>query len=171
MRWLIFKTNQAHSENLPPTYAAFYYGFLRSHYQCLIWNNDCVSNPTIPSPLEHGCELDEDKYVEIMSNLPPAPDSILNLIQCGCDKSKCGGVRCTCRGVRLNCTELCGCSLNVSAKINLNKKMNKLTMKVTNMRVKTKFSERRDTKIMRFKFLYEEIHPCYQIFTSVKTLK
>ena len=46
----------------------------------------------------------------------------------------------------------------LSAKINLNKEMNKLMMKVTKVRVKAKFSESRDTKIMRFKFLYEEIH-------------
>ena len=47
-----------------------------------------------------------------MTNLPPAPEAILQLVQCGCSKERCSTNRCQCRKAGLNCTDLCNCSDN-----------------------------------------------------------
>ena len=47
-----------------------------------------------------------------MTNLPPAPGAILQLVQCGCPKERCSTNRCQCRKAGINCTDLCNCSDN-----------------------------------------------------------
>ena len=46
-----------------------------------------------------------------MKNLP-APDAILSLVKCNCEKAKCSTYHFSCRKVALYCTELCGCDAN-----------------------------------------------------------
>ena len=41
---------------------------------------------------------------------PPAPEGVLCLVKCNCDKLKCSNHLCSCLKAGLNCTELCGCS-------------------------------------------------------------
>ena len=43
-----------------------------------------------------------------MTTNPPAPDSIMELISCGC-KTGCQTDRCRCRKNELLCTEMCRC--------------------------------------------------------------
>ena len=50
LRWWLFRMEQAHSERLHPTQANLSQAILRDHYQLLVWNNDEVTNPTLPSP-------------------------------------------------------------------------------------------------------------------------
>ena len=57
-------------------------------------------------------EWEDDKWVEIMMKNLPAPDAILSLVKCNCEKAKCSTNHCSCRPVALYCTELCGCDAN-----------------------------------------------------------
>ena len=112
LRWLLVKKNQATSEKLPPTRVALRQAILRAHYQCIIWVNDVVPNPDIPSSREYGWTWEGDRWCEAMCTKPPVPDAVLNLVKCNCVKSKCAvtnNTRCTCRMARLNCTKICGC--------------------------------------------------------------
>ena len=54
VRWWLFRKKQAQSERLPPTHAALRQAILRAHHQALVWNNDVVANPTLPSPENDG---------------------------------------------------------------------------------------------------------------------
>ena len=45
-----------------------------------------------------------------MTSLPPAPEAVIELVRCGCAKSRCSTNRCSCRKAQLNCTDLCGYS-------------------------------------------------------------
>ena len=112
-RWL-FKKKQAQSERLPPTFAALYQAILRSHYQLLVWNNDDVANPVLPSPSDFGWKWEEDEksWTPVMTTLPPAPNAIVHLVRCNCQKQRCSNNRCQCRKASLNCTEHCGCCDN-----------------------------------------------------------
>ena len=110
LRWAMFKKNQSTSESLPPTRDALRLAILRAHYQYMIWANDIISNPLIPSSCECGWKWEEDKWIEVMMTKPPAPEAVLSLVKCNCDKTKCANNHCSCRKVKLNCTELCGCA-------------------------------------------------------------
>ena len=50
LSWSLFKERQPKSDRLPPTKAALHEVILRAHYQLMVWNNDCVPNPVLPSP-------------------------------------------------------------------------------------------------------------------------
>ena len=112
VRWWLFRKKQAQSERLPPTQATLRQAILRAHYQALVWNNDIVTNPTLPSPENYGWELHGDKWVPVMMTLPPAPQAIIHLVKCKCAKERCSTNRCQCKKNGLNCTDLCGCSDN-----------------------------------------------------------
>ena len=51
----------------------------------------------------------EEKWVSVTTSLKPVPDSVLQLIKCGCAKEKCATNRCQCRKAGLSCTDLCQC--------------------------------------------------------------
>ena len=105
LRWSLFKKNQAESERLPPTQA-----ILRAHYQLLVWNNDHVANPVLPSSEGYGWQDEDGKWVPIMTNPPPAPEAIIQLVRCKCAKSRCSNNCCQCQKAGLVCTDLCLCS-------------------------------------------------------------
>ena len=112
LRWVMFKKKQAHSEELPPTKVSLRQAVLRAHYQLIIWNNDVIANPVIPSPLDYGWFLDEENSNSpVMTNNPPAPDAIMSLVKCKRSRRKCSkSSGCSCVKASLSCTELCECS-------------------------------------------------------------
>ena len=112
LRWAMFKKNQSLSESMPPTRDSLMQAVLRAHYQCMIWKNDLTANQIILSPSECGWKWEDDKWVEIMMKNLPAPDTILSLVKCNCEKAKCSTYHCSCRQVALYCTELCGYDAN-----------------------------------------------------------
>ena len=87
LRWSLFKNNQAESERLPPTQAALHQAILKAHYQLLVWNNDHVANPVLPSPEGYGWQDEDGKWVPVMTNLPPAPEATIQLVRYKCAKS------------------------------------------------------------------------------------
>ena len=71
LRWLLFRRKQAESERLPPTQAALREAIKRAHYQAMIWTNDKVPNPDLPSPENYGWKKDKGYYkltVDIVIN-------------------------------------------------------------------------------------------------------
>ena len=110
LRWWLFRKKQAQSERLPPTQDALSQAILRAHYQLLVWNNDKVANPTLPSPKNFGWTADENGWVPVMTKIPPAPDAIIYLVKCKCAKERCSTKRCQRRKAGLSCTDLCSCS-------------------------------------------------------------
>lgn len=110
LRWWLFRKKQAQSEKLPPTQDALKEAVLRAHYQVMVWNNDRVPNPELPSPQDYGWEMEANEWVPVMTTLPPAPEAIIHLVKCSCAKERCSNNRCQCRKAGLTCTDLCTCS-------------------------------------------------------------
>ncbi|CAH3185540.1 unnamed protein product, partial [Porites lobata] len=104
------QSKQAQLERLPPTHGALREAILRAHYQTMVWNNDKVPNPNIPSPENYGWKKDNDEWLPVMTTTPPAPEAIIEMVKCGCVKQRCSTNRCQCRKAGLTCTELCACS-------------------------------------------------------------
>ena len=63
LRWFLFRKKQAQSERLPPTESALHEAILRAHFQAMVWNNDRVPNPDLPSPQQYGWRLEEDRWM------------------------------------------------------------------------------------------------------------
>ena len=59
LRWQLFSKRQADGENLPPTQESLKQVIYRAHFQALIWQNDIVPNPDIPSPENYGWKLEK----------------------------------------------------------------------------------------------------------------
>lgn len=109
LRWWLFKQKQAESERLPPTQSALKQAVMRSHYQTMVWNNDIIVHPEIPSPNGYGWKPDQDGWVPVMSTELPAPQAVLHLVKCGC-RTQCRSDRCSCHRASLRCADLCLCS-------------------------------------------------------------
>ena len=45
-----------------------------------------------------------------MTLLLPAPQAVIELVRCGCAKSRCSTNRRSCHKAQLSCIDLCGCS-------------------------------------------------------------
>ena len=81
----------------------------RAAFQWRIWRNATLPRFNTGNFTEQGWRLDEDGVVYIKwMNFPPAPASILGLVNCKCTKG-CGNNRCSCRKSSLKCAELCKC--------------------------------------------------------------
>ena len=53
-RWWLFRIKQAQSDRLPTTKAALHEVLMRAQHQAMVWNNDKVANPELPSPEDYG---------------------------------------------------------------------------------------------------------------------
>ena len=108
--WSMFKRRKAESDRFPPTKAALHQAILRAHYQLMVWNNDCVSNHVLLSPRGYGWTMENDEWIPVMTTLSPAPEAIIQLVNCKCAKERCSTNRCQSRKAELLCTDLCSCS-------------------------------------------------------------
>ena len=111
LRWLLFSKKQTSWEKLPPTRSAFVPAIQRVNYQAMIWNQDDEAQPTIPSPIGHGWNIEDGQIVPVLCEMPCAPDSILQLIRCSCVKNRCSAP-CKCLANNLPCTDMCECGGN-----------------------------------------------------------
>jgi len=59
-------------------------------------------------PANWGWKQDGDHFVSITTDLPVAPDEILNVVRCGC-KTACSSALCSCRKNGLKCMSACKC--------------------------------------------------------------
>ena len=109
VRWKLFTKKQAEGENLPPTKGSLEQSMLRSHYISLIWRSATIPSPNLPNIADYGWKVSDGIYVPIMTNMPPAPEAVIQLIKCMCTATKCTRY-CSCRRNNLACTEICKCN-------------------------------------------------------------
>ena len=117
LRWKLFKQQGSDKgvDLLPPTLGAWTEHILRAHCQAAVWEQDLVLHPTILDPLKLGWARDDVGLVPVLSKVPPAPLSVVELVRCKCGASNpsstnnCATARCSCKSKNLVCTELCRC--------------------------------------------------------------
>ena len=90
---------------MPPTRSSLAPAIQRANFQAFIWRQDDLTKPTIG----HGWFLEGGQLTPLMCDKPCAPDAVLELIKCACEKSRCSS-HCKCVGNGLPCTEICNCS-------------------------------------------------------------
>lgn len=81
----------------------------------MIWRRADIAEPDIPSPIAYDWQEKDCVLTPVRMTSVPAPESVLNLVCCGCDvnKSACSTGTCSCRRAVLVCTELCKCNGDV----------------------------------------------------------
>ena len=101
-------------DKLPPTSGAWTEHIRRAHVQASIWHQDLVLHPVCPDPLKLGWRQEDGRLLPVLSQVAPAPESVLQLVRCNCgatnmeSTNKCSR-RCSCKSNNLVCTELCKC--------------------------------------------------------------
>ena len=115
LRWNLFKHLKPEQgvDKLPPTPGAWMQHIRRAHYQANIWSQDIIEDPVSLNPLTLGWKEDNGKLMPLLSREAPAPESVLQLVKCGCGANskkamKCTA-RCSCKKHKMACTELCNC--------------------------------------------------------------
>jgi len=83
---------------------------IRAHLQAMEWNRCHQVHPRLPFPKDFGWTEKNNMWVPVMCINSPAPTEILELIKCGCTKSKCRNCKCASR--KLRCSEMCACEGN-----------------------------------------------------------
>ena len=78
------KSSKIRPEALPPTERAAHFHSLRAYYQLQDWNTLRKNNL---NPENWGWKVEGGSYVPIMTDEPPAPNDILNVIRCNCKVS------------------------------------------------------------------------------------
>ena len=100
-------------DSLPPIPGAWVEHIKRAHLQAHIWAQDDVLNPKILDPTTLGWEDVDGILKPKLSCVQLTPESVVELLKCSCNKSRCSSARCTCRQNNLPCTELCKCEAGV----------------------------------------------------------
>ena len=120
LRWNAFRTLNVNQgvEKLPPTQGAMVEHIRRAHLQCHVWQEVLVPKPCRLDPTKLGWYRESTSELKpILSKMPPAPESVTELVRCGCSKSLCNA-RCSCKQNNLECTELCKCEANPESCMN-----------------------------------------------------
>ena len=109
-RRVLFSHKGRSMENIPPTRAALEEHLKRTVFQGgHIWGQALFPQPTIPDPYNWGWTRDmSNALTPLWTSLPPASQSCMALLSCGC-KQGCRG-RCKCTTAGLRCTALCKCA-------------------------------------------------------------
>jgi len=90
-------------ERLPPTESATKLHCRRAYYQVMTW----IGKADGMDAMNWGWNLQENRFVPVMSTIKAAPDILLKVIQCNCLNS-CKTLRCSCRRNGLPCSSACG---------------------------------------------------------------
>ncbi|XP_068675446.1 uncharacterized protein [Montipora foliosa] len=100
---LASKTSHIEPQNLPPTAAAARFHSLRVYLQVKQWQGEGSGM----SMEDWGWKVTNDQVFPVATDLPPAPESLLQLIRCNCS-SDCSSMRCICRKNGMQCSPACG---------------------------------------------------------------
>ena len=94
-------SSRVNPESLPPTLAAAKYHFFRVFFQVMTWMNHDFD------PKSWGWKEGDSGLEPIMTDNPPAPESLLKIIRCKCKEDGCATQNCTCKKHGLACTFAC----------------------------------------------------------------
>ena len=110
VRWKSFKAQSGSRciDKMPPTSGAWHQVILRAHSQASAWYQDIICNPIKLDPCDLDWYMSESKFMPKLSDEFSAPSAVVELVKCGCVKSKCLK-KCSCKQNKLPCTELCRC--------------------------------------------------------------
>ena len=97
------KTSHIEPQNLPPTAAAARFHSLRVYLQVKQWQGEGAGM----SMEDWGWKVSNYQVFPVATDLPPAPESLLQLIRCNCS-SDCSSMRCICRKNGMQCSPACG---------------------------------------------------------------
>lgn len=109
LRYQLFCTRrgEVESSQLPPCQDCLFMHVTRANYQAAIWRRSLQSQPSVPSPNDHGWSTNDEGQLEIQwMRGPPAPDAVLQFLSCKCVRS-CKLPECPCLNNGLKCTNLC----------------------------------------------------------------
>ena len=95
---------------MPPNQDSLHKHIQRANFQTAIYKQSLIPNQDIPAPEENGWKIEDGKLAIHWMTLPPAPQSIMELLRCSCKKTKCALRKCSCFANNLNCTDLCSCT-------------------------------------------------------------
>lgn len=96
--------SQVQAKVLPPTSSAARHHSYRVYFQVQEW---ATLGRCEHMPEEWGWELRRGQLIPVTTDIPPAPEDLLNVIRCTCKKD-CSSGRCSCRKHGLTCTTACG---------------------------------------------------------------
>ncbi|KAJ8049553.1 hypothetical protein HOLleu_02339 [Holothuria leucospilota] len=119
-RYNMFRLMRKSEMCMPPNQDVLIEHTRRANYQAAIYKRSLQATSDVPSPVGHGWHMKEGELSIHWMNLPPAPDSVMELAYCSgrCNKSKCGDAAiCTCLQNNVPCTDSCKCSRNDCANI------------------------------------------------------
>jgi len=120
LRWHLFCKHLAESTKLPPTTGSVDEHIERVHVQAVVWSQATVMWQHLLDPLKHGYHRDDHgNILPTTTNVPPAPQAILELIRCQC-KADCTTQRCSSKRHNLTCTELCLCETDCENNVDCN---------------------------------------------------
>ena len=82
---------------MPPTYGTLHEKVLCGDYAALQWKSAHIPSSLFPDPEEYGWKWNTEMqlYDFVMTKLPSAPESIIELTVCDC-KTGCNTNRCKC---------------------------------------------------------------------------
>ena len=86
---------------LPPTSAAAKQHSFRSFLTVQEWMGNQLN------PLDWGWKAEDGILVPLETDMAVAPDSLLNMISCGCRPDGCNNMTCSCKKLGLYCTTMC----------------------------------------------------------------
>ena len=107
-RYLLFCQKAQSNLQLPPTSDSLLQHIKRANYQAYVWRKALVPRQDLPTPAGNGWTIQGNSLFPQLMTKPPAPESILELVNCQCSKSSCTQ-KCSCSNNGLACTEACKC--------------------------------------------------------------
>lgn len=86
---------------VPPTSAAAKQHSYRTYLTVQQWMGNNLS------PTEWGWRSENGTLVPVETDKPVAPDTLLNMVSCGCKSDGCNSMTCSCKKLGLFCTSMC----------------------------------------------------------------
>ncbi|XP_061920275.1 uncharacterized protein LOC133660711 isoform X2 [Entelurus aequoreus] len=95
--------------SIPPTSDALHQHCKRANYQAAVMRHSLTGMMCAPSPIGNGWYIEDGELTVRWMTRNPAPDSVLQVVHCGCKTSKCETERCSCMSAKMSCTDVCHC--------------------------------------------------------------
>ena len=106
-RYKLFSSGKCLDDVLPPTCDSLLRHILIANFQTSWWQ--CLNAEVIvPPPVGNGWTLADGELKIVWMTRPPAPQSLLECVECRC-KTGCQTMCCSCKKGVLKCTDLCAC--------------------------------------------------------------
>lgn len=98
--------------SLPPTEANLFLHILRAHLQTILAKSADQQAPPELDITKYGWEIQDGIPVPAISDQPPAPQALMDVVRCGCkaEGKACGTKSCSCHNGKISCTVYCACA-------------------------------------------------------------